>query len=64
LQKLGVAVNTNTDAMDAEAFEKFRATFAAPLSPSKEEGLQALFDGDFDPVAWNLNLTGLDNEAI
>ena len=51
MQKLGVAVNTNTDAMDAEAFEKFRATFVAPLSPSKEEALQALFSGEFDPVA-------------
>ena len=50
--------------MDAEAFEKFRATFVAPLSPSKEEALQALFSGEFDPVAWNLDLTGLDDEAL
>ena len=50
--------------MDDGIVEKFRATFAAPLSPSKEEALQALFSGEFDPVAWNLDLTGLDNEAL
>jgi hypothetical protein len=50
--------------VDVEAFEKFQTTFAAPLSPSKEEALQALFLDDFDPVAWNLNLTWLDNEAM
>jgi hypothetical protein len=60
LQKLGVAVY----AVDAEAFEKFRATFAAPMSPSKEEALQALFGSDFDSVAWNLNLIGLEDKAI
>jgi hypothetical protein len=43
LQKLGIAVNNNADNVDAEAVEKLLATFAAPLSPSKEEALQALF---------------------
>jgi hypothetical protein len=46
-----------------KAVEKLLATFAAPLSPSKEEALQTLFSGDFNPVAWNLNLAELDDEA-
>ena len=61
--KLGVAVHTNSDAVDVAAYKKFRATFAAPLSPSKQ-ALQVLFSDEFDPVAWNLNLAELDDEAI
>lgn len=62
MQKLGVTVNTN--AMDAKALEKYRATFAAPLSTSKQEALQTLFLDELDLVAMNLDLAGLDVEAI
>ena len=43
MQKLGVAVDTN--AVDAEVVEKFRVTFAAPLSASKQEALHVLCFG-------------------
>ena len=45
LQKLDVAVNNNTDDVDAEAYGKFWATFAAPLLAPKQEALHVLCFG-------------------
>ena len=42
------------------ALDNTKAFFAAPLSPSKQEAFQAFFAPDFDLVAMELNLTGLD----
>jgi hypothetical protein len=44
--------------LDSKAFS------VAPLLPSKQEALQALFALDFNPVAMGLNLTGLEHDAF
>jgi hypothetical protein len=62
MQKLGVAVEAPP--ADLEAFQTYLATFADPLTPSKQEALQTLFSPDFDPVAWNLNLADLEGEGL
>jgi hypothetical protein len=62
LQKLGIVVDT--EAMDAEVVQKFRAAFAGPMSAYKQNTLQVLFSGDFDPMAMNLDLAGLDAEDM
>lgn len=54
-------MSLSTPALEAKALEKYRATFAAPLSASKQE---AMCLGEFDLVAMNLDLAGLDAEAI
>jgi hypothetical protein len=46
------------------ALDEIKAFFAAPLLPSKQEALQALFAPDFDPVAMELNLTGFEHDAF
>ena len=62
MQKLRLV--DNLPPADLEAFEKYLATFAEPLTPSKLEALQMLFVPDFDPVAMNLNLAELEGEAL
>ena len=57
MQKLGLPVDS--EPQDPEAFEKYHATFAAPLSPNKQGALQLLFSNEFDPVAIELNLAEL-----
>ena len=47
-----------------EAFENYLATFADPLTPSKQEALQMLFSPDFDHVAMNSNLAQLEGEVM
>jgi hypothetical protein len=61
-QKLGVAADAPP--ADLDALQRCMATFTAPLSPSKQEVLQALFSPDFDPVAMNLNLAELQEEDL
>ena len=61
MQKLGmVAPSPN---VDSEMVRKYKATLKAPLSDSTQEALQLLFGGEFDPVAMNLDMIGLDEEA-
>ena len=61
MQKLGmVAPSPN---VDSETVRKYKATFRAPLSDSTQEALQLLFGGEFDPVAMNLDMIRLDEEA-
>jgi hypothetical protein len=56
LKKLGIAVEE--DAADLEIENKFKAAFHH-MSTRKQQALQILFKGDFDPAAMDLNLTGL-----
>jgi len=62
MQKLGVAAPSPV--VDSETVRKYKTTFREPLSESNQEALQLLFGGQFDPVAMNLNMLGLDEEAI
>ena len=62
MRKLGLAVNVPP--ADKEAYEKYLAIFAEPLTPSKLEAIQMLFAPDFDPVAMNLNLAELEGDAL
>jgi hypothetical protein len=45
--------------VDSETVRKYKATFQGPLSLSKQEALDLLFGGDFDPLALNLDMVGL-----
>lgn len=62
MNKLGVIQDTVV-ASTAD-IDRYKATFAAPLSPSKQEALQVLFSGVFDPEAMGLDLVGLEEEAM
>ena len=46
------------------AMDSIKAFFVEPLSPSKQEALQALFAPDFDPVAMELNLTRFEQDVF
>ena len=61
-QKLGIA--NMAQSPEPAALDSIKAFFAEPLSPSKQEALQALFAPDFDPVAMELNLTGFEQDAF
>ena len=58
MQKLGVVASLPN--VDSETVRKYKSTFQAPLSTSKQEALQLLFGGEFDPLAMNLNMVGMD----
>jgi hypothetical protein len=45
------------------ALDRFKATFAAPLSTSKHKALQAFFSDNFDPVAMEVNFDGLEHDT-
>lgn len=62
LKKLGIVVNS--PATDSEVVRKFRATFSEPLTASKHEALQALFDGDFDPSSLGLDAIGVEEAMV
>jgi hypothetical protein len=49
--------------VDSETVRKYKATFRASLSDSTQEALQLLFNGEFDPVAMNLDMIGMDEVA-
>jgi hypothetical protein len=61
MQKLGVVAPSPI--ADFEMGRKYKATFTAPMSDSAQEALQPLLGGEFDPVAMNLDMIGLDEEA-
>ena len=48
---------------EPRALDRFKATFAAPLSASRHEALQVLFSANFDPVAMELNFDGLEHNT-
>jgi hypothetical protein len=58
MQKLGVVVSSPT--VKCETVHKYKSTFREPLSASKQEALQLLFGGNFDPLAMNLDMIGMD----
>lgn len=60
MQKLGVVVPSS--GVDSETIWKYKVAFWAPLSASKHEALQLLLGGEFDPVAMNLDMVGLDGD--
>jgi len=62
MQKLGVVYMTQRP--DPEALDTFKTIFVAPLSASKQEALRALFGTNLDPVAIELDLTGLEDDAL
>ena len=49
--------------VDSETVRKCRTIFRAPLSDSTQEALQLLLGGEFDPLAMNLDMVGLDEVA-
>jgi hypothetical protein len=58
MHKLGVVASSPN--VDSEMVPKYKSTFQAPLSASKQEVLQLLFGGEFDSVAMNLDMVGMD----
>ena len=58
MQKLGVIASLPN--VDSDTVRKYKSTFQAPLSASKQEALQLLFGGEFDPMAMNLDMVGMD----
>ena len=51
------------DSPDPRAWDRFKATFVAPLSASKHEALQVLFSANFDLVAMVVNFDGLEHDT-
>lgn len=60
-QKLGLA--NDAPPADLDALQTYLSTFSEQLTPTKQEALQVLFSPEIDPVAMNLNLAGLEEEA-
>lgn len=58
LKKLGEVLLSPVP--DTEITRKFKATFCVPLSASKHEALQELFDGDSDPASLGIDAMGLE----
>jgi hypothetical protein len=56
MRKLGMDVDTAT--VDSEIEHKFEA-FSRPISARKQQVLQILFSGDFNPVAMELDMAEL-----
>ena len=57
----GVVVASSS--VDTEMVRKYKVPFQTPLSASKQEALQLLFGGDFDLVAMNLDMIGVDGDV-
>jgi len=58
MQKLGVVASSPN--IDSEMVRKYKSTFWEPLSASTQEALQLLFGGEFDSLAMNLDMVGMD----
>ena len=58
MQKLGVVASSPN--IDSEMVRKYKSTFWEPLSASTQEALQLLFGGEFDSLAMNLDMIGMD----
>jgi hypothetical protein len=61
VQKLGLVAPSSN--VDSETVCKYKSTFRAPLPDSTQEVLQLLFGVEFDPMAMNLDMVGLDEVA-
>ena len=62
MQKLGVVASSPN--VDSETVHKYKSTFQAPLSASKQEALHLLFSGEFDPLVMNLDMVGMDEVEV
>lgn len=62
LRKLGIPVEEYE--VDADIECKFNCVFKGDMSVSKQQKLQILLRGGVDVSAMNLNLAGLDDEAL
>jgi hypothetical protein len=60
MNKLGLEAPSPNVASDT--VRKYKAAFRKPLSDSTHDALQLLLGGEFDPVAMELNMIGLDDE--
>lgn len=60
--KLGVAPPAASP--DPDVVRDYMSAFRQPLSEASHEALQLLLGGDFDLVAMNLNMLGLDDQAL
>ncbi|CAD6213711.1 unnamed protein product [Miscanthus lutarioriparius] len=58
MQKLRVVASSPN--VNSETVRKYKSTFQVLLSASKQEALQLLFGGDFDPMALNFDMVGMD----
>ena len=62
LKKLGLQPPEQTS-LGAETVTLCRKIFQNPLSDACHDNLEVLLGGRFDPIAMNLNMLGLDEEA-
>jgi hypothetical protein len=60
MNKLGLEAPPPNVASDT--VRKYKVAFQEPLSDSTHDALQLLLGGEFDPVAMELNMIGLDDE--
>jgi hypothetical protein len=60
INKLGLEAPSPNIASDT--VRKYKAAFREPLPDSSHDALQLLLGGEFDPVAIELNIIGLDDE--
>jgi hypothetical protein len=58
MRKLGVVAPSPN--VDSGTVRKCKAALRAPLPDHTLESLELLLGAEFDPVAWNLDMTGLD----
>jgi CheY-like chemotaxis protein len=58
MRKLGLDIDAAT--VDSEIKHKFKAAFQGLMSASKQQALQILFSGEFDPADMDLDMTELD----
>jgi hypothetical protein len=62
MQKLGIA--PPTPGVDSEAVRKYLKAFRQPLSDFGHGALQSLLGEQVDPVAFNLNVLGLEGQVF
>jgi hypothetical protein len=61
MQKLGVAPPLAT--IGSDTVRKYKSAFRQPLSDASHDALQLLLGDGFDPIAMNLDMLGLEDEA-
>lgn len=61
MQKLGVAPPLAT--IGSDTVRKYKSAFRQPLSDASHDALQLLLGDGFDPIAVNLDMLGLEDEA-
>jgi hypothetical protein len=59
MNKLGLEAPSPN--VGSDTVHRHKAVFREPLSDSTHDALQLLLGGEFDPVAMELNMIGLDD---